>query len=153
MATSSSEAPPGISRPRTVHEAALDRAVTGARSSHRVSFAAEELALFSDASHDRNPLHCSADYARRTPFGEPVVFGVLAALASLGRLRDRPHQSIDKLQVEFRDALAVGVDYQLELEESADRAKLTLADGRRSTSRPAFAAGRWPRRRRCEGRR
>jgi NAD(P)-dependent dehydrogenase (short-subunit alcohol dehydrogenase family) len=125
MATSSSETRPGTARARVATETAHE-------STHAVTFTAADLELFAQASHDRNPLHVSADYARGTPFGEPVVFGVLGALAGLSRLRERPHQSLERVQVEFRDTLQVGLEYRLELAESADRARLTLNDGRRT---------------------
>ncbi len=56
-----------------------------------ISFSKEESDLFRSASHDRNPLHCSDDYARKTAFAEPVVFGALGTLACLGYLCDRPN--------------------------------------------------------------
>ena len=131
MATSSSEAPPGTAAARTLGEATVARPGAVARARQILRFSSEELALFARASHDRNPLHCSPDYARGTAFGEPVVFGVLGALVAAGRLRDRPSQSVAKVSVEFRDALQVGIDYQVSLEEGPDRATLTIADGRR----------------------
>ena len=54
-----------------------------------VCFTKQDLELFSAASHDRNPLHISEEYARTTPYGEPVVFGILGALAALSHLPDR----------------------------------------------------------------
>ncbi|MGC3974615.1 MAG: MaoC/PaaZ C-terminal domain-containing protein [Nitrospira sp.] len=44
-----------------------------------VRFTKQDLARFSGASRDRNPLHISEDYARTTPYAEPVVFGVLGS--------------------------------------------------------------------------
>jgi acyl dehydratase len=35
-----------------------------------VRFSARDLARFSDASFDRNPLHLSEDYARKTAYGD-----------------------------------------------------------------------------------
>ena len=59
-------------------------------SDRSVVFDRELMSLFAAASHDSNPLHTSVEYARDTPFGEPVVFGVLAGLAVLAELpRDR----------------------------------------------------------------
>lgn len=97
-----------------------------------IVFSGDDMDLFARASHDRSPLHCSPKYAHTTPFGQPVVFGVLAALSSLGRLRDRERQTIEAMDIEFRDAISVGIEYQIEIEEGAERAKLVLRDGRRT---------------------
>src|SRR6478752_6043730 len=51
-----------------------------------VRFHEEDLALFSKTSSDRNPLHLSTGYARRTLYGERVVFGALDAVACLGQI-------------------------------------------------------------------
>jgi len=51
-----------------------------------IVFRSDDVADFAAATGDVNPLHVSADYAHRTPYGEPVVHGVLVALAALARL-------------------------------------------------------------------
>ena len=48
-----------------------------------VVFSAAALDAFRRLSHDENPLHYDAAYARRTPFGAPVVYGMLGVLAAL----------------------------------------------------------------------
>jgi NAD(P)-dependent dehydrogenase (short-subunit alcohol dehydrogenase family)/acyl dehydratase len=97
-----------------------------------VRFDAADLSLFAAASHDVNPLHLSAAYARRTAFGERVVFGVLGALAALGRLSPQPGRSLAKLSVEFAGPMFEGVGYAVEVDESSPlRAKVKLRDGRR----------------------
>jgi NAD(P)-dependent dehydrogenase (short-subunit alcohol dehydrogenase family) len=109
----------------------------------QLSFSREEMARFRQASHDVNPLHVSELYARKSPFGEPVVYGALAALACLGRLERRGSQTLARLTVEFRDALAVDTPYQLEIDENEQAATLTLRDGRRTLllASAAFRAG------------
>jgi NAD(P)-dependent dehydrogenase (short-subunit alcohol dehydrogenase family)/acyl dehydratase len=97
-----------------------------------VRFEPADLGLFAAASHDVNPLHLSAAYARRTAFGERVVFGVLGALAALGRLSPQPGRSLAKLSVEFAGPMFEGVGYAVEVDESSPlRAKVKLRDGRR----------------------
>jgi NAD(P)-dependent dehydrogenase (short-subunit alcohol dehydrogenase family)/acyl dehydratase len=91
---------------------------------------AADMELFSAASHDRNPLHRSAVYARRSPFGQPVVFGVLAALACLGRLGSRVGQTLSSLDLEFRTPLFPGVAYAVDtLELTPRRHEITVLDG------------------------
>ena len=84
-----------------------------------VCFTTQDLALFSAASHDRNPLHISEEYARATPYGEPVVFGILGALAVLGQLPDRDDRVLKSVSLEFRNPLTVGVTYRLEASETS----------------------------------
>lgn len=97
-----------------------------------VRFDAAALDLFAAASHDVNPLHRSESYARRTAFGERVVFGMLGALAALGRLSARPGRSLSRLSLEFAGPMFVGVDYQVEVDDAGgERARVKLRDGRR----------------------
>jgi len=94
-----------------------------------VRFTKEDLACFSAASRDRNPLHLSEDYARTTPYAEPVVFGVLGLLAALGHLPERPNRHLQHLSVEFRNPLSLEMPYRLEIiESSTDTARIKLYD-------------------------
>lgn len=105
-----------------------------------VSFTGEDLARFSAASHDQNPLHVSEEYARATPYGEPVVFGILGVLAALGHLPDRPHHRLQNLSVEFRNPLAIGVSYRLEVSASSmDCETVKLYDATRLMLKATFA--------------
>ena len=83
-----------------------------------ICFTAQDLALFGAASRDRNPLHLSDAYARTTPYGEPVVFGILGALAALGHLPDREGMGLSGMSCEFRNPMAVGVNYRIDVSES-----------------------------------
>ena len=47
-----------------------------------ITFTQADVELFSALSHDHNPLHVDSNYARRTPFGECVVYGILGVLAN-----------------------------------------------------------------------
>ena len=76
-----------------------------------VRFTPEDLELFRDASGDRNPIHCSADYASRTVYGERVVYGALGALASLGHIDFPPDMRVAKLVADFQRPMFCGVDY------------------------------------------
>ncbi len=105
-----------------------------------ISFTSEDLAEFSAASHDRNPLHMSEDYARTTPYGKPVVFGILGVLAALGQLPDRPGRRLQSLSVEFRNPLAIGLSYRVDVSASSpDRETVKLYDATRLMMKATFA--------------
>src|SRR5690349_23612415 len=98
----------------------------------RIRFTSEEVELFSAASHDRNPLHLSDEYARRTPYGGRVVFGVLDGLKALGLLKDRPGWLLSSVEFEFFDTALLGIDYSVEVaDEEESEATLQVKDGRR----------------------
>jgi NAD(P)-dependent dehydrogenase (short-subunit alcohol dehydrogenase family) len=96
-----------------------------------VRFTPEDLELFAEASHDRNPLHLSPDYARVTPFGEPVVYGAAGALACLGAIEVPPGHTVAKLAFEFSRPMFTGIEYRLAAEQSAGRCSVRLTDGSR----------------------
>ena len=74
-------------------------------------FETGDLDLFSQASHDRNPLHLSETYARKTPFGERVVFGVLGALCCLAERDTFQDCALSSIDVHFVEPIFVGTDY------------------------------------------
>lgn len=94
-----------------------------------VSFAKDDVALFSDASGDRNPLHLSPDYARGTPYGQPVVFGCLGAIACLGHIHLPAGFSPTFLEAEFARPMFVGVSYRVETSEQDGKWRARLFDG------------------------
>ncbi len=112
-----------------------------------VRFSPEDLRLFALASHDRNPLHLNAEYARATPYGEPVVFGILGALACLGAIPEHAGQRLSELTADFQGPMFTGVEYQLR----ATEAGCVLLDGSRKlvSVQAAFEPGEeacvtWP---------
>ena len=52
------------------------------------------LALFRRASRDENPIHHSAEVARRTLWGRPIGFGIMGALQLLAALPPRPDRML-----------------------------------------------------------
>jgi NAD(P)-dependent dehydrogenase (short-subunit alcohol dehydrogenase family)/acyl dehydratase len=94
-----------------------------------VSFAEQDVALFSDASGDRSPLHLSHDYSRRTPYGQPVVFGCLGAMACLGHIHLPAGWSATFLDAEFTQPMFSGVRYRVETSEQEGRWRARLFDG------------------------
>ena len=74
----------------------------------RLEFSEEEVLAFAEASGDRNPLHVDALFARRTPFGGPIVHGSLLTLGALGCLPDEVLSRVRGLEVSFGGAVRPG---------------------------------------------
>ncbi|ATY15328.1 hypothetical protein CU254_36740 [Amycolatopsis sp. AA4] len=88
-----------------------------------------DLTLFADASGDRNPLHVDAEYARRTPFGQPVAHGVLTAVAALDEVPGPPGE-ISGVDLEFTRPTHAGFPYSTNISHDPDgRTKVTVAEG------------------------
>lgn len=94
-----------------------------------IRFTEEDLALFSRASGDCNPLHLSTDYARRTPYGERVVFGALGAVACLGHAPLGSGDGIASLTAGFLRPILLGIDYRVESGNAGDGWNVRLLDG------------------------
>src|SRR5271155_3029353 len=94
-----------------------------------VSFTEQDIAAFSEASGDRNPLHLSQEYARRTPYGQPVVFGCLGAMACLGHICLLPGWCAASLEAEFLRPMFVGVNYRIQTSKREGRWEARLFDG------------------------
>ena len=101
-----------------------------------IGFSADDLTQFSLASHDVNPLHLSRDYARRTAYGRPVVFGVLGLLGGLGRLQLQSGLRLRTLVADFSNPMFQGVDYRVDVNHGDDgRASVKIFDGPRVVCR------------------
>jgi NAD(P)-dependent dehydrogenase (short-subunit alcohol dehydrogenase family) len=97
-----------------------------------IRFTPDDLELFSRASHDRNPLHLSDEYARRTPYGGRVVFGVLDGLTAMGSIPDRPGEVLSSVEFEFFDTALLGIDYSVRIRENEEtEVAVQVTDGRR----------------------
>ena len=101
-----------------------------------IRFSNGDLELFSQASHDRNPLHLSDDYARKTPFANRVVFGILGGLFGLGHLQERAGMRLSKIVLEFPAPIFVDLPYSLEINETTPgKSVIRIFDGRRLMSK------------------
>ncbi len=94
-----------------------------------ISFSEQDLAVFSKASGDCNPLHLSAEYARRTAYGQPVVFGCLGAIACLGRIPLSAEWAVTWLQADFFRPMFLGVSYRIETSKRGEHWVTRLFDG------------------------
>src|SRR3990167_5028879 len=97
----------------------------------RVVFDAACVRRFAEESHDVNPRHMDEDHARKSAFGQLVVFGALAGLTCLERLRDAPGWEREAISLEFRHPVFMGVEYSVRVERTdARRAIVALRDGK-----------------------
>jgi NAD(P)-dependent dehydrogenase (short-subunit alcohol dehydrogenase family)/acyl dehydratase len=94
-----------------------------------ISFTEQDLAVFSEASGDRNPLHLSRERARRSPYGQPVVFGCLGAMACLGQIRFPAGWSAASFEVQFLGPMFLDVIYRIETSQTEGRRVARLFDG------------------------
>ena len=99
---------------------------------YSVVFSEEDVALFSRASRDRNPLHLSDGFARKTAFGERVVFGVLAGLSCIDKAIDLQGQAVDRISLEFIEPVYIGQEYNIAVRKVSGKSVLfRLLDGSR----------------------
>jgi acyl dehydratase len=103
--------------------------------------------LFAEASGDHNPLHTSAEYARATSVGRPVVFGMLAALVVISRMPAAGR--IRLIRTQFHEVMHPGDLHKLTMtpEGTGHRGEL-WACGRRvltvSVQREPVPTTEWP---------
>ncbi|MFO0587261.1 MAG: SDR family NAD(P)-dependent oxidoreductase [Polyangiaceae bacterium] len=83
-------------------------------------FTAEDLDRFASCTGDRSPLSMNEEYARRTPYGERVVFGVLVVLRALAAVAPEGAYRVASLKVRFQRPLHPGRDYQLHCKKTAN---------------------------------
>ena len=109
-----------------------------------VRYSREDLALFSQASHDNSRLHMCDEYAKNTSYGEPIVFGILGVFASLGALAERPGKQLASASIEYRAALYMTADYRIEVKERGPGAvRVLLKDGGRTMMASDFTFRDW----------
>jgi NAD(P)-dependent dehydrogenase (short-subunit alcohol dehydrogenase family) len=97
-----------------------------------IQFGQNDLDLFRSASHDANPLHTSSEYARRTPYGQPVVYGVLGAVAGMSCLPQRDGLVLSSVAINFHAPMFLGVSYTVGLESNRpEQSKFTVRDSSR----------------------
>jgi NAD(P)-dependent dehydrogenase (short-subunit alcohol dehydrogenase family) len=115
-----------------------------ARTSGTLRLQASDVDLFTEASHDRNPLHNDPLYARKSAYGDRIAHGVLSGMAVLlrsgvlqqsdvlqqsGTLRGRDVRSV---QMAFEAPLFPEQEYAWEASTRGRSASVALGDGPRS---------------------
>ena len=104
-----------------------------------VRFSLEDLELFSVASHDRNAIHLSPEYARKTFYGQEVVFGILGALACAGSIALPSNCTISNISLEFKNPMFVGIDYDIiAVQISPQVISVRLCDGSKTLVKANF---------------
>ncbi len=71
---------------------------------------------FTEFSHDRNPLHIDPDYARKTPFGDCVVYGILGILKILNQILAKEEKLgifLESIQYKFHSPIRENQAYKL----------------------------------------
>ncbi|MBS0614805.1 MAG: SDR family NAD(P)-dependent oxidoreductase [Proteobacteria bacterium] len=90
---------------------------------------AEHIEAFFQASRDANPLHRDTSYARRTPFGRPVAYGMAAVLRALALHMPAGRHRIAALRCEFRKPLFIDTDYELRSTDDGNQQRLRIGRG------------------------
>jgi FkbH-like protein len=105
-------------------------------------FSPEDVQNFAAWSADRNPLHVDAEFARETHFGRPIVHGVLTVLEALRQAP--PVRDATALDIEFRNAVVAGEDYELESEDEGGTRVVTLRQAGQAVLTVRVTAGAAP---------
>src|SRR4051812_13544141 len=93
-------------------------------------FSPEQAQAFAAFSHDVNPLHCNPVYARRTQFGQVVVYGVAGVLQALGCWAAGRSFRIESLMASFARPIFLGEEYELLIDEDAGRVTMVYYQGK-----------------------
>lgn len=100
---------------------------------HVLRFTKEDVDQFATLSGDVNPLHMDSLYARRTPYGQRVVFGALGVLKCLENLSFSDSLHLKTIKVEFHNAIFIDVDYEVSVQVvSGSTAHIKLTDNSRT---------------------
>ncbi len=95
-----------------------------------VRFNEEQMRAFTRASMDTSPLHTSDDYARKTPFGERLVYGSLAVAACLAHVTLPAGKSPATVRADYKGPMVLDVDYALQVsQDRSGEVRAVLSDG------------------------
>jgi len=91
-----------------------------------VQFNDQHLKVFRALSHDNSPIHWDRAYARRTPLGGVVVYGIAGVLYGLGLWAQGRRFTLRSIKARFRRALYLGTDYEYRFEEVGNKVEVRL---------------------------
>lgn len=95
-----------------------------------IKFSSKDIEEFRKISGDVNPLHIDENYARKTPFGERVVYGVLVLLHGLSFLKIEKGTFLKRISVEFTRPAFIGIPYMIYVARSNEKTiNLRVDDG------------------------
>jgi NAD(P)-dependent dehydrogenase (short-subunit alcohol dehydrogenase family) len=86
--------------------------------------AREQIAAFERLSHDHNPLHTDAGYARSTQFGRPVAYGMCSVVLGLAAWAGGRCFRLSSLKGQFSKPLFESEDYELKISENGNQVKV-----------------------------
>ena len=86
----------------------------------------DDMELFARLSSDRNPMHMEPAYARQSPFGEQIVFGMLGCALGLGKVENKVLIRTSGIRIDFQKPMFPGREYFLETSESEERCVLKI---------------------------
>lgn len=92
----------------------------------------EDVNVFRQFSRDSNPMHVSRTFARRSPFAEPIVHGMLACIAAFEESFEESGTGLTglaDLDVRFHRPLYPGRTYRVTTESRAGTIRLGIFDG------------------------
>lgn len=90
-------------------------------------FLDDELNFFEKISWDKNPLHRNETYARRTQFGQKVVYGIYATLFGIGYWLNGRNVRFTKIKGDFKKPLFLNEEYDLSLKESNNKVEISFS--------------------------
>ena len=93
-----------------------------------IVFQEEDLSLFAAASGDMNPLHLDKEYARKTVYGEVVVYGILGVLTCLAEACNQDIPVIDELKVAFLKPIYCGRKYETKMQAIDRKLRISLCE-------------------------
>jgi NAD(P)-dependent dehydrogenase (short-subunit alcohol dehydrogenase family)/acyl dehydratase len=105
-----------------------------------MKFGSAHLQAFERLSFDVNPLHVDPDYARRTQFGQVVVYGMCAVLQAVGHWAQGRRFKLGSISAHFSRPLLQDEDYRLEIEEASGEIVATYLRGTVTLARIKFSA-------------
>jgi NAD(P)-dependent dehydrogenase (short-subunit alcohol dehydrogenase family)/acyl dehydratase len=114
-----------------------------------VLFDRNDVVRFARISRDVNPLHVDPAYARRTPFGQCLAYGILGVIALLRETLGEEPRELRKLAVRFLKPLLLDTPYAIHVERQEEErlvASLGSSENPRLTLEVAFANAErpWP---------